>query len=130
MLKAFLTALLLSLALAASSLFAQDEPPSRSITPDDFRSQRPPARDAGAAGQRSADAASSTVKKSSDVISSSKRKYSFVTRVSAARPAAAAAVAVKPTPPSRSTPTPSPVKTGASALRPEELGVTFWRLRP
>jgi hypothetical protein len=126
MLNRSLTLLFISLGFAASSMFAQNESPSRSITSEGFRSQRPTESDAGAPGKKPV-AGASVSKKNADVISSPKRKYSYVTRVSAPRLSAAAVGKPGAMPPA--TLTPAQTKTVAPVLMSEELGVTFWRLR-
>ena len=128
MLRYILTISSFLLLLAVGTVFAQDGAPSRSITPEGFRAQRPAAADAGAAGQRPAAGSSTAGRKSSDLLSNSKRRYSFVTRVPMAKPSAVAVA--KPTLSARPTSAPTPSKTVAPLLRSEELGVTFWRLRP
>ena len=126
MYKYFLTVSLFL--VGAVGVFAQSDVPSRSITPEGFRSQRPAGAEAGAAGQRPAAGSSSPSKKNSDVVSNPKRKYSFVSRSS---PRQASAAGARPAAqPTMSPAAPSPVKTVAPVLKDEELGVTFWRLRP
>lgn len=125
MYKYFLTVSLFL--VSAVGVFAQSDVPSRSITPEGFRSQRPAGAEASGSGQKPA-AGGSTSKKNSDVVSNPKRKYSFVSRSSPRQGAAAGAkVAAAPT---MSPAPPSQAKTAAPVLKNEELGVTFWRLRP
>jgi hypothetical protein len=119
----------MSTAFGVSVVFAQDDQPSRSITSEGFRSQRQTASEAAAPGQKAAATASSAAKKNSDIISSPKRKYSFVSRVSG--PRQAAGVVTKPATPSPTyKPTSPQTKNETPVLKAEELGVTFWRLRP
>lgn len=115
------------LVFSANTFYGQVEPPDRSITSEGFRSQRP-AAEAGGSGRKAAAAASSAAKKNADVISNSKRKYSFVSRV--AGPRQAVGVAAKPASSPAYKPTPTQAKTDTPVLKAEELGVTFWRLRP
>jgi hypothetical protein len=104
------------------------EAPSRSITPEGFRSQRPAGSESGASGQKAAAGASSTARKNANVVSNPRRKYSFVSRVSGARQASA--LGARPTVPAISPAPPKPVKMTVPVLKSEEFGVTFWRLRP
>jgi len=73
------------------------------------------------------------MKKTSAVLANPRRKYSFVSRVSASKQAGAAvrpslAPSSAPEPAAPNVPTTSKVQ--APKLTTEELGVTFWRLRP
>ena len=116
-------------ALGGTAVFAQNDTPSRSITSEGFRSQRPAASEAAASGRKAAAGASSTAKKNNDVLTNSRRKYNFVSRVSGVRQAAA--VVAKPGAVSTAKPPPpTTTKSAAPVLKSEELGVTFWRLRP
>jgi len=113
---------------------AQDEQPGRSITSEGFRANRPASSDAGAAN-RAAESASGPGKKTPAVLANPRRKYSFVSRVSASRQAGAAGRPSLALPsaalPSAPTPiAPASTKTPTPKLNNEELGVTFWRLRP
>lgn len=127
MLNRSLTLLFLSLAFAAGALFAQNEPPTRSITSEGFRSQRPAVSEAGAPAGKPV-AGASVSKRNSVVTSGPKRRYSFVTRVSATRPTAVPVGKPAARPPF-SLP-PRQTKSATPTLKSEELGVTFWRLRP
>lgn len=86
-----------------------DEPPaSRSITSLDFQAKRKQGIDASISLQTPKNA---TRKKAIAVVSNPKRRYNLVKRVPAKR--------TKPVP-----------KAAKPKFRIEELGVTFWRLRP
>jgi hypothetical protein len=103
---------------------AQAEQAARVITSQNFESKRPAAKAAaGTERAQTADAAAGP-KKSSAVLSSPKRKYSFVSR----------SVAMRPVVPRSSAAAAAPIKAEPAIKKPqlktEELGVTFWRLRP
>jgi hypothetical protein len=97
------------LLIFAEITLAQDNTDTRSITSGDFQAQR----------QKSATKKPQTTgntrrKKNIAVVSNSKRRYNLVKKIPAKIP-------VKPT--NKNNPT-------AKVLKTEELGVTFWRLRP
>jgi len=107
----------------AGPLYAQVGTPDRTITSEGFRSQRPVASEAAGSGRKAAIGASSATKKNADVLSSPKRKYSFVNRV--AVPNQAVSVVIKPAAAPSYKSTPPQGKTASPVLKSEELGLTF-----
>ncbi|MBS1794516.1 MAG: DUF4384 domain-containing protein [Acidobacteria bacterium] len=107
---------LLLLTGAAAGVRAQDEPPAtREITSLDFQTQRPKPVVGTAVGKPTVPKpATASQKKNIAVISSPRRKYSLVKRIP---PKIKATARV-------SSPVPK------TTVRSEQLGVTFWRLRP
>lgn len=113
---------------ASSSVSAQtDDTNTRSITSTDFQTQRPKsAGKVGAGLKPTAKTLNAKRRKNIAVISSSKRRYNLVRKIPSKNP-----VAVKTpvkTDPNKSAVTTKPANT--KILKSEELGVTFWRLRP
>lgn len=111
--------ILVCLLLNINLTFAQDEKPAdRAITPLDFQSQRPKTATVKAGGGVSSTNAKITNvkrRKNIAIVTNAKRRYNLVKRVPPNAPKTA-------------------VTTGAvknnSVLKSEELGVTFWRMRP
>jgi len=128
MLKYTLTAVLF-LVCGISVLAQENEAPSRSITAEGFSARRPAAAKAAAGSneKRASDAAGGS-NKSSAVLTGPRRKYSFVSRVTAVKPTAGSARGGAP--PARPIAPVAKPNREAPKLLTEELGVTFWRLRP
>ena len=106
--KLIANAFLVIFFVGSISVFAQDEPPaSRSIVSLDFKKKRP-AADAGAAAQQISAKMNVRRRKTVAALSNPRRKYNLTKRILVKR-------VTKP----------APVKS-----KVEELGVTFWRMRP
>src|SRR5437762_479195 len=103
---------------SASAASAQDEPASRTITSLDFQTQRPVSTNAKAALSPRNNAPNVKAKRNIAIITNSKRRYNFVARTIVRNRAS-----VQPL-------RPVAVASQKPALKSEELGVTFWRLRP
>jgi len=116
------------LLILGGTVWAQDEQPAdRSIDSLDFQAQRPKnagvkAGIGGSVAKPAAKVSNAKRQKNIDLVSKKKRRYNHVKRVAAVKPKAA-----------------PPVKTGGSVKNPvsknatlknEQLGVTFWRMRP
>ena len=87
-----------------------EEPASRSITSLDFQAQRPKTASVKAGVSTLPKVTSARRKKNIAVVANAKRRYKLINRVAALKPKVAANV--------------------KQILKNEELGVTFWRLRP
>jgi hypothetical protein len=118
--------------LAAVSVSAQDndEPPSRSITSQDFQTKRP----ATVSGNRKKSSRKKVIspvtnqkrRKSIAAVTNAGRRYKLVRRVAAPKTGVLAAVE-----PATNIKKPKPPKPQIAApVNEEELGITFWRLRP
>ena len=106
------------LLIFGGAAFAQDDTATREITSLDFQKQRP--KTSGAKADMSAETSKVTPKrkKNIEVVTSKKRRYSLVKRVPAKPVMAAKNDRNKITKPAN------------KVLKNEQIGVTFWRLRP
>lgn len=112
------------LAMFGGTIWAQDEKSAdRAITPLDFQSQRPKTESVKAGGGISsttnAKITNAKRRKNIAVVTNAKRRYNLVKRVPPIAPKTAVT----------SGKTTGAIKNTA-ALKSEELGVTFWRMRP
>lgn len=115
------------LVIMGGMVWAQDEQPAdRSINSLDFQAQRPKAAagkaGGGAASKPAAKISNAKRRKNIHVVSNAKRRYNLVKRVSAVKPKVASPVKIN-----------GSIKTSVNQNAPlenEQLGVTFWRLRP
>lgn len=120
----FLSALLFI--FVAASLAQDDKPASREITSADFQAQRPKAASVKVSAPPSSVSknVSSKRQKTIAVISNPKRRYSLVKRIAVKKANVNLSSKTISDPPSKNS------KQGQNSLKEEELGVTFWRMRP
>jgi len=130
MLFSRLTFAIFVISTCSSLVTAQTDAPSRSITAEDFQSKRPQAKSAAGSPQKRPTESAGAPKRSTEILSSTRRKYSFVSRVSAVRATQPVAVSGHPAIATAQPAAKTAAKTVAPKLKDEELGVTFWRLRP
>lgn len=105
----------------ATAALAQAEMGARTITSAEFQTQRPSSQNRNSAVGVGSISVKTATGKSQAILTNPKRKYSFVSR---SRPVAQRP-AINPTAPALVAPT-----SEITPIRIEELGVTFWRLRP
>ncbi|MGC2236510.1 MAG: DUF4384 domain-containing protein [Pyrinomonadaceae bacterium] len=114
--------------ISASFAHAQiDDTNSRSITSTDFQAQRPKNSEKNSASMKMTVTTSTNVKRKKNiaVVTNPKRRYNLVKKIPNK---VSVAVTTNKTNPNKTTVTTK--QNNQKTLKTEELGVTFWRLRP